>query len=129
MINIVLDVAGRYVYSCPPPGTLDLSQFAWMPSLVSLVLGYAPLRGAHVRVNLLTAPTGTRTQGIIEIVCMTLTLATTAFLLRFGIEKAAEAVDFGEMAVGAHWLAIWPFRCVVSVGLIGLLLQSRRLNC
>ena len=124
MINIVLDVVGRYFFSRPLPGTLDLSQYAWMPSLVSLALGYALLRGEHIRVNLLTAPTGPRTQRIIEIVGMTLTLATSVFFLWFSIEKSAQAMDFGEMAVGAHWLAIWPFRWVVAVGVLGLLLQS-----
>ncbi|WP_404434334.1 TRAP transporter small permease subunit [Microbacterium lacus] len=124
MINIVLDVVGRYFYNRPLPGTLDLSQYAWMPSLVSLALGYALLRGEHIRVNLLTAPTGPRTQRIIEIVGMTFTLATAVLFLWFSIEKAAQAMDFGESAVGAPWLAIWLFRWVVAVGLVGLLLQS-----
>src|SRR5687768_10525420 len=57
MINIVIDVIKRNTLDRPLEGTLDLTQFVWMPSLVALGLGYALLRGEHVRVNLLTGPT------------------------------------------------------------------------
>ncbi|WP_173922410.1 TRAP transporter small permease subunit [Agromyces sp. Marseille-P2726] len=124
MLNVVLDVVGRFFYNRPLPGTLDLTQFAWMPTLVSLGLGYALLRGEHIRVNLLTAPTGPRTQRIIEIVGMVFTLGTTAMFILFGAEKAVEAMNFGEKAVGTPWLEIWPFRFVIVVGMVGLLLQA-----
>lgn len=124
MLNVVADVIGRFFFNRPLPGTLDLTQFAWMPTLVSLGLGYALLRGEHIRVNLLTSPTGPRTQRVIEIVGMAFTLGTTALLIWFGAEKAASAADFGEKAVGTPWLQIWPFRWVIVVGLIGLLLQA-----
>jgi TRAP-type mannitol/chloroaromatic compound transport system permease small subunit len=124
MLNVVVDVIGRFFFNQPLPGTLDLTQFTWMPSLVSLGLGYALLRGEHIRVSLLTGPTGSRTQRIIEIVGMVFTLGTTALLILFGTEKAAEAMDFGEKAVGTPWLEIWPYRWVIVVGMVGLVLQA-----
>lgn len=124
MVNVVLDVIGRFFYNRPLPGTLDLTQFAWMPTLVALGLGYALLRGEHIRVNLLTAPTGERTQRIIEIVGMVFTLGTTAMFIYFGTQKASEAMGFGEKAVGTPWLEIWPYRFVIVVGMVGLLLQA-----
>ncbi|WP_167042159.1 TRAP transporter small permease [Salinibacterium sp. ZJ454] len=124
MINIVFDVLGRFFFNRPLPGTLDLTQFAWMPALVSLGLGYALLRGEHIRVNLLTAPTGERTQRIIEIVSMVFTLGTVALFIWFGSEKAVEAMNFGEKAVGTPWLEIWPYRWIIVVGMLGLLLQA-----
>lgn len=124
MLNVVLDVFGRVLYNRPLPGTLDLTQFAWMPSAVSLGLGYALLRGEHVRVNLLTAPTGPRTQRIIEIVAMIFTIGTLALIIGFGIEKARQAMEIIERAVGTRWLEIWPFRWVLIVGLSGMLLQA-----
>lgn len=124
MLNIVFDVLGRFFFNHPLSGTLDLTQFAWMPMLVSLALGYSLLRAEHVRVNLLTAPTGERTQRVIEIICMVFTIVTTAMLIWFSIAKADDAMGFGEKAVGTPWLVIWPFRWVLVVGLIGLLLQA-----
>jgi TRAP-type C4-dicarboxylate transport system permease small subunit len=124
MLNVVADVIGRYFFNHPFPGTLDLTQFAWMPTLVSLGLGYALLRGEHIRVNLLTGPTGPRTQRIIEIVGMVFTLGTTALFIWFGTEKAEDAMAFGEKAVGTPWLQIWPYRWVIVVGMVGLFLQA-----
>lgn len=124
MLNVVMDVIGRYFFNRPFPGTLDLTQFAWMPSLVALGLGYALLRGEHIRVNLLTAPTGPRVQRIIEVVAMVFTLGTTVLFLWFGSEKAFEAMGFDEKAVGTPWLHIWPYRWVIVLGLVGLLLQA-----
>lgn len=124
MLNVVFDVVGRFFFNRPLPGTLDLTQFAWMPMLVSLGLGYALLRGEHVRVNLLTAPTGERTQRVIEVVGMVFTLATTMLFIWFGTEKAIDAAGFGEKAVGTPWLEIWPFRWVLVLGMIGLFLQA-----
>ncbi|MGM7775774.1 TRAP transporter small permease subunit [Arthrobacter sp. KNU-44] len=124
MINVIIDVIGRYAFKQPLPGTLDLVTFAWMPSLVSLGLGFALLRGEMVRVSLLTAPTSPRTQRIIEILGMTLMLFTVGFLLWFGVEKAIDSTDLEESAVGTPWLPVWVFRWAVMVGLAVLLLQS-----
>lgn len=124
MANVVADVVGRFFFNHPLPGTLDLTQFAWMPSLVSLGLGYALLNGEHIRVNLLTAPTRERTQRVIEIVGMAFTFLTVILFIWFGVEKAQDAMGFNEKAVGTPWLEIWPFRWVIVLGMIGLLLQS-----
>jgi TRAP-type mannitol/chloroaromatic compound transport system permease small subunit len=124
MLNIVIDVIARNFFDRPLPGTLDLTQFVWMPSLVALGLGYALLRGEHVRVNLLTAPTGPLVQRIIEVVGMVFTLGTTAAFIWFGTDRAAAAMELDERAVGTRWLQIWPYRWVIVVGLIGLLLQA-----
>jgi TRAP-type mannitol/chloroaromatic compound transport system permease small subunit len=123
MINVVLDVVARFL-DRPFPGTLDLTQYTWMPSIVALGLGYALLRGEHIRVNLLTAPTGPLVQRIIEIVGMVFTLGTVILFIWFSTEKAAEAMGFDETAVGTPWLQIWPYRWVLVVGMIGLLLQA-----
>ncbi|KJL42330.1 TRAP transporter small permease subunit [Microbacterium trichothecenolyticum] len=124
MINVAASVLTRFVFGHPLPGALALTQFAWMPTLVSLGLGYALLRGEHIRVNLLTAPTGPRVQRIIEAVGMALTLGTTGLFIWFSTEKAAMATQLDETAVGAEWVAVWPYRWVLVAGLIGLLLQS-----
>lgn len=124
MINIVADVAGRFLFHHPFPGTLDLTQFGWMPVLVSLGLGYALLRGEQIRVNLLTAPTGPRTQRVIEILGMAFTLGTAAFFAWFSVGKAVTSTASSEASVGTAWLAIWPSRWVIVIGLLGLLLQA-----
>ncbi len=124
MLNVVADVIGRFVFGRSLPGTLDLTQFAWMPTLVSLGLGYALVKGEHIRVSLLTGPTGPLTQRIIEIVSMVFTLGTVALFAWFGAENAQRTMNVGEKAVGTDWLEVWPFRWVVVIGLLGLMLQA-----
>jgi TRAP-type mannitol/chloroaromatic compound transport system permease small subunit len=124
MLHVTADVAARFLGGAPLPGTLDATQYGWMPMVVALGLGYALLRGEHIRVNLLTAPTGERTQRVIEIVGMTFTLATTGLFLWFGAVRAMENTRIGTHSPGAAWLPTWPFQWVVIIGLAGLLLQA-----
>lgn len=124
MINVIADVLGRGLFNRPLPGTIDLTQYAWMPSLISLALGYALLRGEHIRVSLLTGPIGPRAQRVIEVIGMASTLVVVTFFIWFGVEKAFDSARTSEHAVGAPWLTIWPFRVVLVVGMIGLLLQA-----
>jgi|GEM_PF-950347 len=123
-LNVILDVVGRSFFTKPLPGTLDLTTYAWMPTLVSLGLGYALLRGEHIRVSLLTAGASPRVQRALEIFCMALLAVVAAMLAYYGMQKAMNASTYGESAVGTPWLTIWPFRWVVVAGLVGLALQA-----
>jgi len=123
-LNVILDVVGRSFFAKPLPGTLDLTTYAWMPTLVSLGMGYALLRGEHIRVSLLTASASHRVQRVIEILGMAIIAVVAAMLAYYGLQKAMSASAYGESAVGTPWLTIWPFRWVVVVGLVGLTLQA-----
>ncbi|MGX1701955.1 TRAP transporter small permease subunit [Microbacterium sp. NPDC055357] len=122
MVNVVADVVGRMFFR-PLPGTIDLVQFAWMPTIASLGLGYALLKGQHIRVGLLTSGGSPRLQRIVEIVGMTLTLGTVAALAWFGMERAITSAGLLEHPITSPWLPTWLFRWVLVVGLIGLTLQ------
>lgn len=124
MINVIVDVIGRSLFNRPLPPTLELTQFAWMPILISLGLGYALQRGEHIRVTLLTSPTTPRTQRVIEIISLAFTLATVGVLTYFTVLRAERATAIGEVAVGTPWIPVWLIRWIVVVGLIGFLLQT-----
>lgn len=124
MLNVFLDVIGRTFLKSPIPPTLELTQYAWMPTLISFGLGFALLRGEHIRVSLMTGPTNQRTQRVIEIVSMSFAFATVAVLTYYTAIRAYDAQGIGEAAVGTSWLPIWVFRWIVVIGLFGLLLQA-----
>ncbi|WP_314037688.1 TRAP transporter small permease [Dietzia sp. CH92] len=124
MLNVVLDVALRFLAGTPIEGTLDLTQYAWMPVLVSLGLGYALHRGEHIRVSLLTVSAGLRAQRIVEVCSLIVTVVAVVVLIWFSAERANESTHLGESAVGTAWLNIWPVRWVLVVGLVVLLLQT-----
>jgi TRAP-type C4-dicarboxylate transport system permease small subunit len=124
MCTILVDIIRRNVFDRPVPGTLDLIQFAYMPTLISLGLGYALLRNEHIRVTLLTAPTGPRTQRFIEVLGMVLTIGAMGALIWLGARRAQAAQQIDEHSIGVEWLAIWPYRWVAVVGMIVLGLQA-----
>lgn len=124
MLHVATDVAGRALANRPLSGTLDVTQYAWMPTLIALGLGYALQRGEHIRVSLMTAPAGPRTQRWVEVASMALTLIVAALFIWFGAENAQHSFAISESAVGASWLSIWPFRWIVVIGLIVLVLQT-----
>lgn len=124
MLHVVADVTLRTLFHNPVPATLDFTQFVWMPILVSLGMGLALQRGEHIRVTLLSAPTSSRTQRILEVVGMAFTIAVIAPLAYFTGVRAEAGASIGEAAVGTPWLLIWPSRWIVTIGLIGLTLQA-----
>lgn len=124
MCTVIADVTRRTLANNPVDGTLDLTQFAYMPTVISLGLGYALLRNEHIRVNLLTGPAGPRTQRVLEVVAMAFTLGTVAVLMQYGAQKAQMAQQFDESSVGVDWLSIWPYRWVVVVGMAVLAFQA-----
>jgi len=124
MCTVIADVVRRGLFNHPVPGTLDLTQFAYMPTLISLGLGYALLRNEHIRVTLLTAPTGPKTQRIIEVLGMVFTIGTMAVLVWLGAQRAQVAQQISEHSLGVSWLAIWPYRWVVVIGMVVFALQA-----
>jgi TRAP-type C4-dicarboxylate transport system permease small subunit len=122
--TVVADVIRRNAFNRPVPGALELTQFAYMPTLISLGLGYALLRNEHIRVTLLTAPTGPKVQRVIEVLGMVLTIGAMGALAWFGAQRAQTAQLVDEHAVGVEWFAIWPYRWVAVVGMVVLGLQA-----
>lgn len=123
MANIVADVVGR-VFFRPLPGTVDITQFAWMPIVVSLGMGYALLSGQHIRIGLLADRCGPLTQRVVEVCAMAATLATLAAFSWFGAERAIRGLQIGEFSSATPWLPIGVFRWVMVAGLLGLALQA-----
>ena len=122
--NIILDVIGRSFFNQPLPGTLDMTQFVWMPTLVALGFGFALLRGEHIRVSLLTGGASPRVKRVIELISMVAIFVVSLVLAYYTVDKAVDAMGFDERAVGTSWVLIWPFRWVVVAGLLALALQS-----
>lgn len=123
VVNIVADVLGREVFR-PLPGTVDVTQFAWMPALVSLGLGYALQVDQHIRISLVTGSAGYRVQRVVEVMGMAVTLGTVAAFTWFGFDRAMISTEQGEFTSSTPWLPVWLFRWVLVVGLVGFALQA-----
>lgn len=124
VLHIVSNVVSRSSSGVPIPGTLDVSTYIWMPAVTVLAMGYALQRGEHIRVSLITGPASSRTQRVIEVASLTLTIVILAALVFYTFLGALDAQAIGESATGTPWLVIWPMRFVITAGLAGFLLQT-----
>jgi TRAP-type C4-dicarboxylate transport system permease small subunit len=122
-LHIVVDAISRSMFNNPLSGTLEITQYLTMPAVISLSLGYAMLRGEHIRVDLLTAGAGARTRQVVEVSAMFLALVVMGLVAWAGIDRANASFGLLEHSAGSDWVPIWPGRSLVAIGLVVLVLQ------
>ena len=123
MIQVILDVGGRYFFNRPIAGTLELVTYWWMPIIVFLSLGWAQRRGEHISVTLLTDTLSERLNRIVWTVGDVFGLIIVGMLTVFAWQGAAKATGVGEAALGTAVVLIWPIKIVAVVGLAAYILQ------
>lgn len=123
MIQVILDVCGRYFFNRPIAGTLELVTYWWMPIIVFLSLGWAQRRGEHISVTLLTETLSDRLAKIVWTIGDVFGLAVIAMLIVFASEGAGRATAVHEAALGTATVLIWPMKIVAVIGLISYFLQ------
>lgn len=123
MLHMVADVAGRYLFNKPIPGTLEIVTFWWMPIIVFLSLGWAQQRGEHITVTLLTERLGATWRRVIETAGDLLSLAVVALLAWFTFQGALKGMEVGQASIGSISVPIWPVKFIAAVGLVGYFLQ------
>lgn len=123
MIQVILDVTGRYFFNRPIAGTLELVTYWWMPIIVFLSLGWAQRRGEHVSVVILTETLSDRLSKVVWTIGDLFGLAVIAMLITFAWEGAAKATAVQEAALGTATVLIWPIKIVAVIGLVSYFLQ------
>lgn len=117
-VHIVVDIAGRYLFRSPLPGTVEFVSRYYMVVLVFLPLAYVQKRGAHFVAGLFTDNLPLRAkQSFIAVA--ELAMAAVAGLLAWrGIAAAAYATRTGEQVQAAEFVILtWPGRWLVPIGL------------
>jgi len=123
MLHMIADVAGRYLFNKPIPGTLELVTYWWMPLIVFLSLGWAQQRGEHITVTLLTERLSPTWRRIVETAGDAISLIVVAILAWYALEGATKGLAVGKASTGLVPVPIWPLEFVAALGLVGYLLQ------
>jgi TRAP-type C4-dicarboxylate transport system permease small subunit len=123
MIQVILDVSGRYFFNHPIAGTLELVTYWWMPIIVFLSLGWAQRRGEHISVTLLTETLSERLSKIIWTIGDIFGLVVIGMLIVFAWQGAAKSAGVHEASLGTAVVLIWPIKIVAVIGLVSYLLQ------
>jgi len=117
MLNVVLDVAGRYLFATPVPGTITVVSYYYMIIAAFVPLAFAEQKNAHISVEVVTE----RLPGWLQrhLNTFSLLLSTVVFLL-LAVRTWGEAVskqDIGASVVqGVNSIVIWPTYYVLPVG-------------
>jgi TRAP-type mannitol/chloroaromatic compound transport system permease small subunit len=121
----VYEVFSRYILKDPTIWALDVTTMAF-GTLFMLGCGYALLKGAHVRTDMLWDKFSERKKGTIDSIAYILFfLPTMAVLFYISIDDFFYAVSINERSNSGAWAPIiWPFRAVIPLTAALLFLQG-----
>jgi TRAP-type C4-dicarboxylate transport system permease small subunit len=115
MFLIVIDVGGRYLFNSPLLGGVEISRvvLAW---ILFLSLVYGLVKGAHVRVTLLTTRYPPRLQFMVEVFTAILSIGFFALATYSGWEQFKLSFKVAEEMPSPIWIPFWLPKLAVPIG-------------
>ena len=125
VFSISYECFSRYLLDAPTIWVMDTSYIA-NGSAFMLGCGYAMLKGAHVRTDMLWEKFSDRTKGMIDTLALLLLfLPTMAVLFFISIDDFFHAVSIDERSSSGAWTPIlWPLRGVIPLAALMLFVQG-----
>jgi TRAP-type C4-dicarboxylate transport system permease small subunit len=130
MLQICLDVGGRYLFGAPMPSTLEIVSDWWMPALIFLPLLNVEWRNENIAVDLFYQGRGPRTRAVMDAIALLCFGVFMALIAYASFEQAMRAYRQGEFIVGMIPVITWPPRFFLPVagGLTALLCFVRAMG-
>jgi TRAP-type C4-dicarboxylate transport system permease small subunit len=117
MLHVTADVAGRYLFNKPVPGTIVVVANYYMFIFVFIALGVAEEKKAHISVELFTDMMPHRTQTGFSIFASLLTVAVVTVLMIGGWTEAMKKTKTGTtMEQGSRMIEVWQSYWIVPIG-------------
>ena len=116
------DVIGTQVFGKPLPGALEITE----SSIVLIVfggLGYAQIRGSHIRVELVYTHLGPRSKAAMDSFSHLMGLVFFSLLAWQGVNELLFSWRIGEATFGIVRIPVWPTRAILVLGTALLLVQ------
>ena len=122
MIYITADVAGRYLFSKPIPGTFEINQML-MVFVVFFGFAYTQASGSNIRAEMVVRLFPSRLRLIIEIFSHLVFLTIFLFFLVEGTSQAIASWKEREFVTGLINIPRYPARWAVAAGAFLVCLQ------
>lgn len=125
MLLTTVDVSGRFLFSAPVPGSIELGEF--MLAIFGILgMAYTHFAGSNVRVTMLTRILPPRIEALISALTGLMSLVIMAMLCWYGGVSAVEEFHFGTTTDNLG-LPVYPLYWLLSVGagLLGLVILVR----
>lgn len=110
MLQICLDVVGRFAFSRPLPSTIEIVAEWWMPALIFLPMVSVERLRENITVDLFYDRSGPRMRVFMNLVSNACFTAFLGFIAWGATEQALRAYDEGEYIIGMIPVITWPAR-------------------
>lgn len=122
---VTYEVFSRYLFNQPTTWAYDLTYMLY-GALFMLGAAYALHKGAHVRTDFFWDQFSPRTKGIIDSISYILFFFPAFAILGYiGLHEAIYSFNIGEESDQSPWRPLlWPFKAVVPLACVLLLLQG-----
>lgn len=125
MLLSTFDVTGRYFFSKPVPGAIEMSEF--MLGIFGILgMAYTHIKGANVKVTILTQALPPRAEKLLESITSLLSFQIMGMLVWYGIVSGIEEFHAGT-TTDTLGISIYPLYFLLSVG-AGILCLELLLN-
>lgn len=115
MLVSVIDICARYFFDQPIVGVVEALTLA-LPVAVFLPLAYVEIRGAHIRVDLLTGRFPEKVRILLDLVSSLLGITLFAIITWFGWNYAVESWQNNEVGAGMLGLVVYPTKTAIAIG-------------
>lgn len=114
MLHVVTDVVLRFTVNRTMPGTLEVSQYWYLPAAVFLGLAAAYRNDDHISAPIIYDRLSTRLQAELRTVAAVLSIAFLLAMAWWGFEEAMTQMRQGAIGIGSG-VSIWPPRFLVPL--------------
>ena len=121
MLIVVYDVAMRYIVNRPTEWGLELNGFLLL-AVTFLGGGYALLKNAHVRVNIVHDRFPPRVRAVVDLITYLVFFVVCVVLLQYGSQVAWDSLRANTRTPSTWGPVLWPSQMLIPIGaaLIGL---------
>ena len=119
-----LDVAMRYFFSSPIPGSFELTEFM-MPVVITFGFAYCALEKGHVHVELVTSKLPRRTQAVMNGIACLVFFGLFLLITWQSWLRAKGMMDSGQTSITLA-IPVFPFVLAVALGSAALCLVVLR---
>ncbi|MEH6559843.1 MAG: TRAP transporter small permease [Marinobacter sp.] len=117
MLHITLDIASRYLFNSPIPGTISIVSYYYMVIAVFIPLAFAEQKNAHISVEVVTARLPMWMQRNLERLSFLLSTTVFSLLTVRTWEEAEKKRSFGASVIqGSDAIPIWITYYVLPLG-------------
>ncbi|MDX5361551.1 MAG: TRAP transporter small permease [Alphaproteobacteria bacterium] len=116
MVQINLDVAGRYLLNEPLPGTTEIVTAYLMVAIVFLPLARVEMADAHISVDLIAQFLPVKAQLRLQALACAAGAAFFGLLTASSWQSAMGKYRIGEYVMGEFSVVVWPSRFFVPLG-------------